>query len=186
MHFHRPEHKYNCSRFHSNGTIRFVSITELSIERLGFHWSECWITKLTSRLTVDGATMSTSMAATFGLCITQSGGNHIVKIANTQTATIESTLFVNNTARALHVEADDVYITNSGFTRNGGGAVYIESNSALISNTEFNYNSAVTGGAVEAVSGTVVITWCGFTNNEASRYGGAIHVDSGSVSSPAA
>ena len=38
---------------------------------------------------------------------------HIVKIANTQTATIESTLFMNNTGLALHVEADDVNITNS-------------------------------------------------------------------------
>ncbi len=35
---------------------------------------------------------------------------YIVKIANTQTATIESTLFMNNTGRALHVEADDVQI----------------------------------------------------------------------------
>ena len=34
--------------FHSNGTIRFVNITKLNIKRLGF-WSECWITKLTSR-----------------------------------------------------------------------------------------------------------------------------------------
>ncbi len=46
-----------------------------------------------------------------------------IKIANTQTATIESTLFMNNTGQALHVEADDVNITNSKFTRNDGGAV---------------------------------------------------------------
>ncbi len=61
---------------------------------------------------------------------------YIVKIANTQTATIESTLFMNNTGwRVLHVEADDVYITNSEFTRNDGGAVVIESNNTLIYNT---------------------------------------------------
>ena len=35
---------------------------------------------------------------------------------------------MNITGQALHVEADDVYITNSVFTRNDGGAVYIESN----------------------------------------------------------
>ncbi len=69
-----------------------------------------------------------------------------------------------------------MYITNSGFTRNGGGAVYIESNSALISNTEFNYNSAESWRSGRSGIGTVVITWCGFTNNEASRYGGAISV----------
>ncbi len=82
---------------------------------------------------------------------------HIVKIVNTQAATIESTLFMNNTDRALHIEADDVYITNSVFTRNENGAVYIESNNSRINNTEFNYNGAdESGGAVEVVSGTVV------------------------------
>ena len=78
---------------------------------------------------------------------------NVVKIANTQTATIESTLFMNNTGRALHVEADDVYITNSKFNRNDGGAVYIQSNRSLIRNTKFHYNSAESGGAVEVVSG---------------------------------
>ena len=103
-------------------------------------------------------------------------------IASTQIATIERTVFMNNTGRALHIEADDVYITNSEFTRNDGGAVYIESNKALINNTEFNYNSAENGGAVEVVSGAVVITWCTFTNNKASRRGGAISAEnSGSV-----
>ncbi len=82
---------------------------------------------------------------------------------------------MNNTARALHVEADDVCITNSGFTRNGGGAVYSESNYAHCSATQSSTITVLVtrGGAVEAVSGTVVITWCGFTNNEASQYGGA-------------
>ncbi len=86
--------------------------------------------------------------------------NHLVKIANTQTETFESTLFMNITGQALHVEADDVYITNSVFTRNDGGAVYIESNKSLINSTKFHYNSAESGGAVKVVSGTVVITWC--------------------------
>ncbi|XP_064389551.1 uncharacterized protein LOC135337551 [Halichondria panicea] len=89
---------------------------------------------------------------------------------------------MNNTGRALHIEADDVYITNSVFTRNDGGAVYIQSSNALINNTELNYNSAGRGGAVEVVSSTVVITRCNFTNNKASQNGGAIHVGSGSVS----
>ncbi len=34
--------------------------------------------------------------------------------------------------RALHVEADDVNITNSEFTRNYGGTVYIESNTIVV------------------------------------------------------
>ncbi len=91
---------------------------------------------------------------------------------------------MNNTGgRVLHVEADDVYITNSEFTRNDGGAVDIKSNNTLINNTEFNYNSAESGGALKVVSGTVLITWCNFTNNKASQRGGVIQVGrSGSVS----
>ncbi len=58
----------------------------------------------------------------------------------------------------------------------------IESNNALINNTEFNYNSAERGGAVEVIYGTVVITWCNCTNNKASKYGGAIYINSGNVS----
>ena len=94
---------------------------------------------------------------------------NIVKIANTQIATIESTLFMNNTSQALHIEAVDVYITNSEFTRNNGrGAVDIDLNNVLINvlSNQFNYNSTWSGGAVEVVSGTVVITRCNFTNNK--------------------
>ncbi len=94
---------------------------------------------------------------------------YIVKISNTQTVKIESTLFMNNTGQALYIKADDVYITNSEFTRNVGGAVDIELNNALINNTEFNYNSAVSGGAVEVVSGFVVITRCTFTNTQTTK-----------------
>ncbi len=184
VHFTSRNKSTTVVRFYSNGTIRFVNITELSIEGLDFIGVNVGSQNSHQGLTVDSAHdvyINGCYYTNFFVLLNQVK-NHI----NTQTATIESTFFVNNNARALHIEADDVYITNSGFTRNGGGAVYIESNSTLISNTEFNYNSAVTGGAVKAVSGTVVITWCGFTNNEAFRYGGAIYVYSSNVSSPAA
>ena len=169
--------------FHSNGTIRFVSNTKLNIERLSFIRVNVGSQNSHQGLTIDGTKDVYIKDCYFSdFVLVNQAENHIVKITNTQTATVESTLFMSNIGRALHVEADDVYITNSEFTRNDGGAVYIKSNNALINNTEFNYNSAESGGAVEVVSGAVVITWCNFTNNKASQNGGAISVVSGSVS----
>ena len=168
--------------FNSNGVIRFVSITELSIERLSFVGINVGPQNFYQSLIIDDANdvyIKYCYFSDFKFL-----EPHILNIDNTQTVTIDSTLFMNNTGQALHVDADDVYIANSKFTRNDGGAVDIQSNNALISNTEFNYNSAVNGGAVEVVAGTVVITWCNFTNNKAFLHGGAIFVYSviGSVS----
>ncbi len=169
--------------FHSNGAIHFVSITELIIEGLGFIGVNIGPQNSHQGLIIDvshDVYIKNCYFMDFELF--NQAETYIVKIANTQTATIESTLFMNNTGQALHVEADDVYITNSEFARNDGGAVDIESNNSLINITEFNYNSAESGGAVEMVSGTVVIIWCNFTNNKASQYGGAIGIYSGNVS----
>ncbi|XP_064389192.1 uncharacterized protein LOC135337228 [Halichondria panicea] len=165
--------------FNGNGAIRFVSITELSIEHLGFVGANVGPQNSHQGFTIDSANdvyINNCYFMDFDL-LNQAD---TVKIVNTKTTIIESTLFINNTGRALHVEADDVYITNSVFTRNDEGAFYSESNNAQINNTEFNYNSALTGGAVEVISGTVAITWCNFTNNKASQDGGAFHVGSGS------
>ncbi|XP_064397236.1 uncharacterized protein LOC135344080 [Halichondria panicea] len=169
-------------RFHSNGEIRFVSTTELNIEHLGFVGANVRPQNLHRGLIIDGVhDVYINDCYFMDFELLNPAETSIVKIVNTQSATIESTLFMNNTGQALHVEADDVYITNSNFTKNDGGAVDIESNNSLINNTEFNYNSAEYGGAVEVVSGTVVITWCTFTNNKASQVGGAISVVSTSV-----
>ncbi len=170
--------------FHSNGTIRFVS-TELIIEGLRFIGANIRPQNSHQGLIIDGARDVYIKDCYFmNFVLLNQTETHIVKIANTQTVTIESILFMNNTGQALYIEADDANITNSEFTRNDGGAtvVDIESNNTLINNTEFNYNSAESGGAVEVVSGTVVIIWCNFTNNKASHFGGAIVVFSGSVS----
>ena len=166
--------------FHSNGAIRFVSLTKLSIEHLGFVGVNVGPPNSHQGVIIVG-----SHDVYINDCYFMDfGSNQLEKthIAKTKTATIESTLFMNNTGQALHVEADDVYITNSEFTKNSGGAVYIKSNNSLINNTGFNYNSAENGGAVEVVSGTVGITRCTFTNNKASEFGGAIAVVSSSVS----
>ena len=166
--------------FHSNGAIRFVSLTKLSIEHLGFVGVNVGPPNSHQGVIIVG-----SHDVYINDCyLMEFGSNQPEKthIAKTKTATIESTLFMNNTDQALHVEADDVYITNSEFTKNSGGAVHIKSNNSLINNTGFNYNSAENGGAVEVVSGTVVITSCTFTNNKASVWGGAIAVVSSSVS----
>ncbi len=165
-----------------SSVISVVSIIELTIENLGFVGANDGPHNFESLIIIDGAHDIYIKDCYFiDFELLNQADAHIVTIANTQTATIESTLFMNNTGRALHVEADDVYIKNSEFTRNDGGAVDIKSNNSLINSTEFNYNSAGSGGAVEVVSGTVVITWCNFTNNKASQFGGAINVTSGSV-----
>ncbi len=163
-------------RFHSNGVILFVSIAKLSIQHLRFIGANMRPQNSHQGLIIDNV-----HDVYINNCyLTELN----IRITNTPTATIESTLFMSNCNNgwALYVEADDVYITNNKFNRNGGGAVNIESNHTLINNTEFNYNSAGSGGAVEVISGTVVITWCTFTNNKAFQFGGAIHVNSGSVS----
>ncbi len=169
-------------RFHSNGAILFFSITMLNIERLGFIGANVGSQNSHQGLIIDGTNDVYIKDCYFLDCVLFNQAEiHIVKITSTRTVMIESTLFVNNTGQTLHIEADEVYITNSVFTRNDGG-VYIESNNVLIDNTKFNYNSAESGGAVDLISDTVMITWCNFTNNKASLHGGAIHVDSGNVS----
>ena len=168
--------------FHSS-TILFVSITQLSIENLSFVGANMRPQNTDQSLIIIDDANNTYIKNCYFMDfeLLNQAETHIVKIANTQTVSIESTLFMNNTGRALHIEADGVYITNSEFSRNDGG-VYIKSNNVLINNTEFNCNIAEYGGAVKVVSSTVVITRCNFTNNKASQYGGAIHVHSGSVS----
>ncbi|XP_064389295.1 uncharacterized protein LOC135337310 isoform X1 [Halichondria panicea] len=166
--------------FHSNGTIRFVSNTKLNIECLSFVGANDRPQNSHQGLIIDGANDVYIKDCYFSDFVSlNQAETHVVKIVNTQTVTIESNLFINNTGRALHVEADDAYITNSVFTRNddGGGAV-----DDLILNGRLKYNSSWSRGAVEVVSGIVVITRCNFTNNKASVWGGAIVVVASNVS----
>ncbi len=124
--------------------VLLVSITELVIERLVFIGANIGPQNSHQGLIIDGARDAYIKDCYFmDFELLNQAETYIVKIANTQTATIESTLFMNNTGRALHVEADDVYITNSEFTRNDGGAVDIKSNNALINNTEFSSTTTV-------------------------------------------
>ncbi len=102
-----------------------------------------------------------------------------LRVTRTVAVRIEQVLFVNNTVRALYVEADTVYIEKSGFLSNdGGGAVHIESNETVINNSRFNSNTATAatiGGAVVVVSTNVTISLCNFTNNSAES-GGAMYI----------
>ena len=167
--------------FHSNGTICFDGTATLNIEHLGFVGANFGPQNSDQSFIIYGAhDIYINNCYFMDFKLLDQVETHIVKITKTQTATIESTLFMNNIGRALHVEADNVYITNSEFTRNDGGAVDVESNNVLINNTEFNYNTAKSGGAVEVISSTIVITWCNFTYNEAFLYGGAIYFGPGS------
>ncbi len=113
--------------FHSNGTIHFASLTKLIIERLGFVGANVGPQNSHQGLIIDSAHDVYIKDCYFSdFVLLNRVETNIVKIVNTQTATIEGTLFMNNTGQALHVEADDVYITNSEFTRNDGGAVDID------------------------------------------------------------
>ncbi|XP_064389191.1 uncharacterized protein LOC135337227 [Halichondria panicea] len=168
--------------FHSNATILFVNNTELSIENLGFVGVNVGPQTNRSMIIDNSHNVYIKDCYFMDFVLLNQVETHIVKIANTQTATIESTLFMNNTGQALHVEADDVYITNSVFTRNDGGAVDIDLNKVLFSNSiELYYNNSWSGGAVEVVSGTLVITSSTFIDNK-SQFGGAISIFSGSLS----
>ncbi len=175
--------------FHSNGELHFFgSITELIIEGLDFIGVNIGPQTSHQGFIIDGARDVYIKDCYFmDFELLNQAETHIVKIANTQTATIESTLFMNNTGLALHVEADDVYITNSEFTRNDGEAVKRDVNVYYaimdeVLNNRFMYSSIWSGGAIEVVSGTVVITRSTFTSNKASHFGGAIVVVSGNVS----
>ncbi len=124
-------------RFHNNGIMLFGSITELSIERLSFIGANVGPQNFYRSLIIDDANDVYIKYCYFSdFKFLNQVEPHILNIDNTQTVTIDSTLFMNNTGQALHVDADDVYIANSKFTRNNGGAVDIQSNNALISNTD--------------------------------------------------
>ena len=85
--------------FHSNGEILFV---ELNIENVGFVRANLGPQNNDQTFIIDGANDVHIKDRYFSDL-----ENQLVKIANTQTATIESTLFMNNTGQALHIEADD-------------------------------------------------------------------------------
>ena len=98
-------------------------------------------------------------------------------ITHVVTVRIEQVLFVNNTStdKVLHVKADTVCIEKSDFFSNSGGAVNIYSKQTVINDSRFDSNTGTTyGGAVEVDSVSVTISWCNFTNNSAYYSGGAI------------
>ncbi len=88
--------------FHSNGEIRFVNITELIIERLIFIGANIGPQNSHQGLIIDGAHDVYIKDCRLDFELLNQAETYIVKIANTQTATIESTLFMSNTGQALH------------------------------------------------------------------------------------
>ena len=75
--------------FHSNG--RFVSITNLNIERLGFVGANVGSQNSHQGLIIDGANDVYIKDCYFSdFVLLNQAENHLVKIVNTQTATIES------------------------------------------------------------------------------------------------
>ncbi len=166
-------------RLYENCVIRFVNITELSFEYLGFVGANVAPPNVNQSLIIIDSVHNVYIKDCYftDFKLLDQAEIYLIKMANTQTATIESTCFRKITGPTLHIETNYVNITHGVFTRNDGCKVYIQSNNTLINNTEFNNNNAINGGAVEVISGTVVITRCNFTNN---KFGGAIHIGSGS------
>ncbi len=170
-------------RLHETGVIHFVNITELRFEHLGFVGANVVPPNFNQSLIIIDSAHNVYIKDCYftDFKLLDQAEIYLIKMANTQTATIESTCFRMITGRTLHIETNYVNITHGVFTRNDGSKVYIQSNNTLINNTEFNNNNAMNGGAVEVISGTVVITRCNFTNN---KFGGAIHIGSGSITYP--
>ncbi len=81
--------------FHSNGAIRFVGITELIIERLDFIGANIGPQTSHQGLIIEGAHDVYIKDCYFmDFELLNQAETYIVKIANTQTVTIESTLFM--------------------------------------------------------------------------------------------
>lgn len=126
------------------------------------------------------------------LCATCKGG--ALDILNTRTVRINNSIFKLNRAifkwntanfgigGAISSVASQVSITGSIFTSNiagrNGGAIAIQGLGSNISGTQFTTNQANTGGAifVQDISLHMIILATNFSQNQAIRMGGAIHI----------
>ena len=134
-----------------------------------------------------------STGSTFsGNSAEKSGG--ALRVSNS-TVTIDKSVFDGNTAKVAGgaIKTDntsDLTITNSSFTNNvvgegktgHGGAVFVSGTSQVnVTSSEFTGNKAGHGGAFYIQGQTATFTDTVFTNNEAHEYGGALRVNTGSV-----
>ena len=140
--------------------------------------------------TITGSTFSGNSAE-------KSGG--ALRVSNS-TVTIDKSVFDGNTAKVAggaiktdNTKTDnppDLTITNSSFTNNvvgkgktgHGGAVFVSGTSQVkVTSSEFTGNKAGHGGAFYIQGQTATFKDTVFTNNEAHEYGGALRVNTGSV-----
>ncbi len=135
--------------------------------------------------TITGSTFSGNSAE-------KSGG--ALRVSNS-TVTIDKSVFDGNTAKVAGgaIKTDntpDLTITNSSFTNNvvgkgktgHGGAVFVSGTSQVkVTSSEFTGNKAGHGGAFYIQGQTATFEDTVFTNNEAHEYGGALRVNTGSV-----
>ena len=135
--------------------------------------------------TITGSTFSGNSAE-------KSGG--ALRVSNS-TVTIDKSVFDGNTAKVAGgaIKTDNtsaLMITNSSFTNNvvgegktgHGGAVFVSGTSQVnVTSSEFAGNKAGHGGAFYIQGQTATFTDTVFTNNEAHEYGGALRVNTGSV-----
>ena len=136
--------------------------------------------------TITGSTFSGNSAE-------KSGG--ALRVSNS-TVTIDKSVFDGNTAKVAGgaIKTDntsDLTITNSSFTNNvvgegktgHGGAVFVSGKNPVttVDASKFTGNKAGHGGAFYIQGQTATFTDTVFTNNEAYEYGGALRVNTGSV-----
>ena len=135
--------------------------------------------------TIIGSTFSGNSAE-------KSGG--ALRVSNS-TVTIDKSVFDGNTAKvaggAITVDnASTLTVNNSVFTNNvvregktgHGGAVFVSGTSQVnVTSSEFTGNKAGHGGAFYIQGQTATFKDTVFTNNEAHEYGGALRVNTGSV-----
>ena len=135
--------------------------------------------------TITGSTFSGNSAE-------KSGG--ALRVSKS-TVTIDKSVFDGNTAKvaggAITVDnGSTLTVENSVFTNNvvgegktgHGGAVFVSGTSQVnVTSSEFTGNKAGHGGAFYIQGQTATFTDTVFTNNEAHEYGGALRVNTGSV-----
>ncbi|XP_064388829.1 uncharacterized protein LOC135336892 [Halichondria panicea] len=160
-------------KFKGTGSLQLSNISKLSIEGLYFTGASDENISVLQNVLITKCYLVYLRLLELEACR--------LRINRTVAVTIEQVLFVNNTDthRALIVEADNVYIEKSVFFSNNGGAVYIDSDITIINGSSFYSNTAASGGAVDMVSANVTISFCNFTDNRASQFGGAISVYTG-------
>jgi predicted outer membrane repeat protein len=127
------------------------------------------------------------LIGTSNVLIECGGPNRFIHVENTFLS-VFSNFVVKNCSAVIKTDLILANCTNSGTNcivayGGAGGALFLEGNSksVTISNMQFLNNSAVTGGAIYVVEGSLNLTNVLFVDNQASVFGGALASDTSGI-----